>query len=68
MARANLEIGPGDTRSLEYIINTELHPQDLRLMLGAVVEHPEGQFSQVTAFNGTVSIVDAPISMFDPQM
>ena len=68
MARANLEIASGDTGSLEYIINTELHPQDLRLTLGAVVEHPEGKFSQVTAFNGTVSIVDAPISMFDPQM
>ena len=69
MARAGpVTIPPGESHRLEYGISTELHPQDLRLLLAAVVEHPAGQFSEITAYNGTVSIVEAPISMFDPQM
>jgi len=69
MVRAGpITIRPGETHRLEYGINTELHPQDLRLLLAAVVEHPAGQFSEITAYNGTVSIVEAPISIFDPQM
>jgi hypothetical protein len=68
LARANVEIPPGGSHRLEYVINTELHPQDLVLKISAIVEHPEGKYAEMTAFNEVVSIVEAPISIFDPQM
>jgi hypothetical protein len=63
----NVEIPAGTNQSLTYNFATELHPQDLRLVLAAVVARGEVGY-QVAAFNGTVSVVEAPLSFFDPQM
>jgi hypothetical protein len=63
----NVEIPSGHNQSLTYNFATELHPQDLTLYLSAIVDR--GQYAyQVPAFNGTVTVVEAPISLFDPQM
>jgi len=63
----NVEIPSGSNQSLTYNFATELHPQDLRLSLAAVVNKGENVF-HVPAFNGTVEVVEAPMSIFDPQM
>jgi hypothetical protein len=64
----NLEVAPNSNVTFNYQFTTEMHPQDLKLMLAAIVENAKGVTFQVDAFNGTVSIVEAPISIFDPQM
>lgn len=67
VVKYNVEIPSGHNQSLTYNFATELHPQDLTLFLSAIVDR--GQFAyQVPAFNGTVTVVEAPISIFDPQM
>ncbi|KIW03690.1 uncharacterized protein PV09_05007 [Verruconis gallopava] len=63
----NVEVPAGSEQSLTYNFATELHPQDLRLYLAALVTKGEMGF-QVSAYNGTVSVVEAPLSFFDPQM
>jgi len=63
----NVEVPAGTNQSLTFNFAQELHPQDLRLLLAAVVDKSEQAF-QVTAFNGTVTVVEAPISLLDPQM
>lgn len=63
----NIEIPGGANESLTYNFATELHPQDLRLVLAALVTKDKLAY-QVPAFNGTVSVVEAPLSFFDPQM
>jgi hypothetical protein len=66
-ASYNVDIPAGQNQSLTYNFATELHPQDLRLFLAALVT--KGQIGyEVPAFNGTVSVVEAPLSIFDPQM
>jgi len=61
-------IPPNTNQTLQYQFTTELHPQDLRLLLAAIVEDSKGHTFQIESFNGTVSVVEAPISIFDPQM
>jgi hypothetical protein len=68
ITRYNAEIPPGEKESLTYSFSTELHPQDLRLSLSAVLSDSKGAFYTVQAFNETVGIVEAPTSIFDPQM
>jgi len=63
----NLEVPGGANQSLTWNFKTELHPQELRLVIAALVVREDMAF-QVPAFNGTVSVVEAPISFFDPQM
>jgi hypothetical protein len=64
----NVQVPPDSNVTFEYQFQTEMHPQDLRLILAAIVDNSEGTTFQVQAFNGTVSIVEAPISILDPQM
>lgn len=72
----NLTVVPLDTLvpasggnvTLPYGFGVDMMPRDLRLLLAAIVVDDEGAQYQIEAFNGTVSVVDAPISMFDPQM
>lgn len=45
-----------------------MHPQDLILNLAMVVKTPEGRLVTLTAYNQTISIVEAPTSLLDPQM
>ena len=66
--RYNVEIPAGQKESLSYSFATELHPQDLRLNLAAVVSDEKGTFYNIQAFNETVSIVEPDTSFLDPQM
>jgi len=62
------EIAPQSEATLTYKFTTELHPQDLQLLLAGLFEDKSRNAFQLEGFNGTVSIVEAPISIFDPQM
>jgi hypothetical protein len=64
----NTKIPAGENQTFTYSFATELHPQDLKLLLAAIIHDSKGVGYQVEAFNGTVSVVEAPISIFDPQM
>lgn len=66
--RYNVEIPAGQTDSISYNFATDLHPQDLRLNLAAVISDSEGTPYTLQAFNETVSVVEADTSIFDPQM
>lgn len=66
--RYDVEIPAGEKQTLPYTFTTDLHPQDLRLNLIAVVSSQAGNVYQVQAYNETVSVVEAATSFFDPQM
>ena len=65
--RYGAEIPAGESESLTYNFALELHPQDLNLALVMMLQNKERIFTQVV-FNETVSVVEAPVSFFDPQM
>lgn len=66
--RYNVEIPAGQKDSISYSFATDLHPQDLKLNLAAVITDREGTAYTLQAFNETVSIVEPDASIFDPQM
>lgn len=66
--RYNVEIPAGEKQSLPYNFVTELHPQDLRLEVAAIMTDSVGNDFALQAFNETVSIVEPDTSIFDPQM
>jgi hypothetical protein len=66
--RYSLDIPAGEKATIPYSFATELNPQDLRLQIVAVVQGQDSNVYQITAFNETVSVVEAPTSFFDPQM
>ena len=67
-AQYGSEIPGGESESFEYAFATEMHPQDLRLNLAALLQTTEGKLITKMVFNETVSVVEAPVSIFDPQM
>ena len=62
------DIPAGASRDLGYRFATEMHPQDVRLHLIAVVKDANDAYYTLSAYNETVSVVEAPLSIFDPQM
>ncbi|KAI9765737.1 MAG: hypothetical protein M1840_007170 [Geoglossum simile] len=66
--RYNIEIPAGEKQQVPYSFATELHPQDLRLLLMTIISDPEGQFYTMTAFNETITVVEPETSIFDPQI
>lgn len=66
--RYTIEIPAGEEETVPYTFSTELHPQDLKLNLVAVLKDNKNSFYTVSVYNETVSIVEAPTSFFDPQM
>jgi hypothetical protein len=62
-----VEIPAGEKQSLPFRFQTNMHPQELRLNIAAVVSQ-ENSFYTMQAFNGTVAVVDPDTSFFDPQM
>lgn len=58
------------TKQLEvvYPFTNDLTPQELLLILGMAVRTADGEVFAVTAFNGTVTVVEAPSSLLDPQL
>lgn len=67
-SRYGVQIPAGASESITYSFATELHPQDLTLALMAILQSSEGGIYSNMLFNETVSIVEAPVSLFDPQM
>ena len=67
-SRYNVLVPAGEQETVTWSFKTELQPQDLLLTIGAAVATSEGSLYQIPAFNGTVSVVEAPTSIFDPQM
>ncbi|KAF1815549.1 hypothetical protein P152DRAFT_429641 [Eremomyces bilateralis CBS 781.70] len=63
-----VEVPAGETVDLTYAFATEMHPQELQLALSAIVTDNEAGFYTLSIFNGTVSVVEAPISLLDPQI
>lgn len=66
--RYGVEVAAGEKQSVPYTFVTEMHPQDLRLNIAAVISDSENTFYTVQAYNSTVSIVEPDTSIFDPQM
>ncbi len=62
-----VQVPPGEKQSLPYRFQIDMHPQDLRLNLAAVI-NSQNTFYTLQAFNGTVSVVEPDASIFDPQM
>ncbi|KAF2112998.1 hypothetical protein BDV96DRAFT_579553 [Lophiotrema nucula] len=67
-ARYSLEIPAGESETVTYSFSTEMHPQDVRLQLVAVLKDSKDAFYTVSVYNETVSVVEAPTSFFDPQI
>ncbi|OAX80123.1 hypothetical protein ACJ72_05548 [Emergomyces africanus] len=67
-SRYNIAIPAGEQHSLGYSFVTEMHPQDLKLHLAAVVSNSGGTPFTIQAYNGTVSIVEPETSIFDPKV
>lgn len=66
--RYGVEVPAGEKESLTYSFATELHPQDLNLALVMMLQGRENEIFTKVVFNETVSVVEAPVSLFDPQM
>ncbi|RFU28293.1 hypothetical protein B7463_g8037, partial [Scytalidium lignicola] len=66
--RYDIEIGAGENQVVPYSFTTDLNPEDLRLSVVALIATKAGAIYQVSAYNGTVSVVEAPTSLFDPQI
>jgi hypothetical protein len=66
--RYDVLIPAGEKQSLPFTFTTDLHPQDLRLNIIAVLGSTAGQVYQVQAYNETVTVVEPATSIFDPQM
>jgi hypothetical protein len=67
-ARYQIEIPAGESETITYSFSTEMHPQDVRLQLVAVMKDAKDAFYTISVYNETVSVVEAPTSIFDPQM
>ncbi|KAL1996490.1 hypothetical protein VTN49DRAFT_8090 [Thermomyces lanuginosus] len=63
----NVQIPAGEERTLPYEFVVDMHPQDLRLNLESFISS-DGKLYNINAFNGTVSVVEPPVSIFDPQI
>ena len=66
--RYGVEIPAGEEQTVTYSFTTEMHPQDVRLQLVAVIQDHEKAVYTLAAYNETVSVVEAPTSILDPQM
>jgi len=62
-----IEVPAGESETLPYTFQTNMHPQELRLNLAAVIGKGNTFYTQ-QAFNGTVQVVEPDSSLFDPQM
>ena len=67
-ARFGAQIPPGHNQTVTYSFTVDMHPQDLALDIAAILKNDGGTVFTKPLFNETVSIVEAPVSIFDPQM
>ncbi|KAI5859466.1 hypothetical protein GGS23DRAFT_318696 [Durotheca rogersii] len=61
-------VAAGETKSLPYSFVLDMQPQELRLQLVAVVTNAANRLFQVGIYDQTVNVVEAPTSIFDPQI
>lgn len=66
--RYEATIPSGEKQSLPYSFVLDMQPQDVRLQMIAVITNAAGQIFQIQVTDQSVSIVEAPTSIFDPQM
>jgi len=66
--RYDATIAPGEKQSLPFSFVLDMHPQETRLQIVGVITNQDNRIFQVEAYNGLVDIVDAPASIFDPQI
>ena len=52
---------------IPYEFVNEMHPRDILLNLAMVLRF-EGEIVTITAYNQTVTVVEAPTSLLDPQL
>ena len=67
-SKVGVEIPAGAQESVPYKFTLDMHPKDLKLQLVAVVTDSNGAVYQVQAYNEKVSVVEPPVSFFNPQM
>jgi len=67
-AKIGLQIPAGGKESVPFSFVQELHPQDLTLNLVALLQNSEGAVFTKQVYSEKVSVVEAPVSFFDPQM
>jgi len=61
-------IPAGESETFTYSFANEMHPQDLTLNLAAIIQNSEEKIFTMQFYNETVTVVEAPSSIFDPQM
>lgn len=66
-AKFSTVVPAGASETLTYAFATVMQPQDLTLEVKTVVARKEELFT-LTVFRENVSVVEAPVSLFDPQM
>ncbi|KAK9450572.1 uncharacterized protein V1518DRAFT_414179 [Limtongia smithiae] len=57
----------GGAQVIPYSFTLDREPKDYFLRIGVLVEY-DGALVQALAYNGTVVLVDPPLSFFDPQL
>jgi hypothetical protein len=67
-AKYDTQVPAGQKSSVTYTFATDMHPQDVRLNIAAILQNAEGAVFTKMVFNETVTVVEAPVSIFDPQM
>ncbi|KAI0112705.1 hypothetical protein F4776DRAFT_640643 [Hypoxylon sp. NC0597] len=66
--RYEATIPAGEKQSLPYSFVLDMQPREVRLQLVAVITNSANQIFQVGVYDQTVNIVEAPTSIFDPQI
>jgi hypothetical protein len=61
------QVPAGEAVSFGYSFAVEMHPQSLKLKIVAMVMDSKKAFYQVPVLTESVDVVEAPISIFDPQ-
>ncbi|OAA71574.1 signal sequence receptor alpha chain [Cordyceps fumosorosea ARSEF 2679] len=67
-SQLDLAVAAGQSAQVPYAFALDMQPQDVRVVLTALVTDARGGIFPVTAYNGTASIVEAPTSFLDPQI
>jgi hypothetical protein len=64
----NVEVPSGEKKSLPFSFALDMQPQDVRVQLTAILSNSKGNIFQVQAYDDKASVVEAPVSFFDPQI